>query len=79
MLIALVFGARTDKELGAHPLDFFHFTLAVVVIIQNQPVQLVSRVVADCVEGDVGIYLPPYKARKKGGGEPNEMPACSGD
>lgn len=74
-IIALVLWAGTDKELGAHSLDFFHLTLAVVVIIQNQPVQIVSRVVADCVEGDVGIRLPPYKARKKGNPPPknNEM------
>lgn len=65
VFIALVLWAGTDKELRAHSFDFFHFTLAVVVIIQNHSVQLVSRVVADGVKGDVGIRLPPYEARKK--------------
>lgn len=82
-LVALVFRAGTDKKPGAHSLDFFHFTLAVVVVIQDQPVQLVSRVVADGVEGDVGIRLPPYQTRKKGGGgvetKNNEMLQLSGD
>lgn len=65
VFIALVLWAGADKELRAHSLDFFHFTLAVVVIIQNHSVQLVSGVVADGVKGDVGIRLPPYGATKK--------------
>lgn len=64
VFVALVLRAGADEELRAHSLDFFHFALAVVVIIQNHAVQLVSRVVADSVEGDVGILLPPYTARK---------------
>lgn len=65
VFIALVLRAGTDKELRAHSLDFFHFTLAVAVIIQSHSVQLVSRVVADGVKGHVSIRLPPYGARKE--------------
>lgn len=65
VFVALVHGAGADEELRAHPLDFLHLTLAVVVIVQGHSVQLVSRVVAEGVKGHVGIRLPPYKARNK--------------
>lgn len=58
-LIALIVIAGADEELWAHALSFFHLTLAVVVILQDQAVQLVSRVVADCIKGDIVIFLPP--------------------
>lgn len=63
MLIALVFRAGTDKELRAHAFPFFHFTLAVVVILQDQSIQLMSWVVAHCIKGDVVISLPPWKEK----------------
>ena len=63
MLVALVLGAGADEELGAHALPFFHLTLAVVVILQDQAVQLLSAVVADCFKGDVVIVPPPWKEK----------------
>lgn len=63
VLVALVLGAGADEELWAHALSLFHFTLAVVVIVQDQAVQLLSWVMADCIKGDVVILLPPWKEK----------------
>lgn len=59
MAVALILGAGTDEELQAHAPFLFHGTLAVVVIVQDQAVQLLSRVVAHRIKGDVVIFLPP--------------------
>jgi len=61
VLVALVLGAGTDEEQQAHALDFFHLTLAVVVILQDQAVQLLGSVVADCIDGKIVIFPPPLE------------------
>lgn len=63
MLIALILRAGTDEELRAHVLYFFHLTLAVVVILQDQAIQLLSWVVADCLKGFIAVFLPPWKEK----------------
>lgn len=65
MLVALVLRAGTHEQLRAHGLSFFHLTLAVVVILQDHVVQLLSRVVADGIKGDVVIFLPPWKKKAR--------------
>lgn len=67
VLVALVLRAGADKELGAHALPLLHLTLAVVVILQDQAVQLVESVVADCVDGEIVALLPPGKEKKHTG------------
>lgn len=63
MLVALILRAGADKELGAQALSFFHLTLAVVVILQDKAVQLLSAVVAECFKGDIVIFPPPWKEK----------------
>lgn len=63
--VALVLGAGADEELGAHAFPLLHLTLGVVVIIQDQAVQLLSRVVANCLKGDIAIHLPPAGRKRK--------------
>lgn len=63
MVIAFLLRAGTDKELRAHALSFFHLTLPVVVILQDQAVHLLIWVVAECIKGDVVIFLPPWKEK----------------
>lgn len=65
VLVALVLRAGADEELRARPLDFFHLALAVVVVVQQHPVQRVSGVVAHGVKGDVGVRLPPRRVKKE--------------
>lgn len=62
VFVALVLGARADKELRAHAHHLFHLALAVVEILQGQAVQPLSRVVAHCIKGGVVGRLPPGAA-----------------
>lgn len=59
VFVALVLRARADKELRAHAHHLFHLTLAVVVVLQGQAVQPLSRVVAHRIKGGVVGRLPP--------------------
>lgn len=59
MVVALVLGARADEELGAHAIPLPHLTLAVVIVLQHQTMQLMGWVVAYRVYGDVVVFLPP--------------------
>jgi len=63
LLIALILVTGADEELRAHALSLFHFTLAAVVILQEQAVQFLSRVVAHGIKGDIVVFLPPWKEK----------------
>lgn len=59
MVVALILGAGADEELGAHAVPLPHLTLAVVIVLQHQTMQLMGWVVAYRVYGDVVNFLSP--------------------
>lgn len=59
MVVALILGAGADEELGAHVIPLPHLTLAVVIVLQHQTMQLMGWVVAYRVYGDIVVFLPP--------------------
>lgn len=61
VFVALVLGAGADEKLRAHARHLFHLALAVVVILQGQAVQPLSRVVAHRIKGGVVGRLPPCR------------------
>lgn len=59
VVVALLLGAGADEELGAHVIPLPHLTLAVVIVLQHQTMQLMGWVVASRVYGDIVVFLPP--------------------
>lgn len=63
VLVAFILRAGADEELRAHALYLLHFTLAVVVVVQDHAVQGAIRVVAHGFKGDIVVFPPPARKR----------------
>lgn len=59
--VALFLRAGTDEEVGVHAGNRFHLASFAFVIVQSQAVEFLSRVMAQRLQSNVVIFLPPKK------------------